>query len=138
MGLIGGFRLGSLFGIEIAIDWSLTVIFLLLITFSLAVGVLPAWHPDWSAALNWMTAIAAAIVFFASVLAYDLSHALVGRRSFGGSYLWTLPEETPEHLRQGQRCHPVVACAPIADRRGTRGCRPPSRLAHPWPAGSRH
>lgn len=79
MGLIGGFRLGSLFGIEIAIDWSLTIIFLL-IAFSLAVGVFPAWHPDWSAALNWTTAVAAAVVFFASLLAHEFSHALVGRR----------------------------------------------------------
>ncbi|HSM12337.1 MAG TPA: site-2 protease family protein [Lysobacter sp.] len=79
MGLIGGFRLGSLFGIEVAIDWSLTVIFLL-IAFSLAVGVFPAWHPDWSPALNWVTALAAAVVFFASLLAHEFSHALVGRR----------------------------------------------------------
>lgn len=79
MGLIGGFRLGSLFGIEIAIDWSLTVIFVL-IAFSLAVGVFPAWHPDWSPALHWATAIAAAVVFFASLLAHEFSHALVGRR----------------------------------------------------------
>ena len=79
MGLIGGFRLGSLFGIEVAIDWSLTVIFFL-IAFSLAVGVFPAWHPEWSPALNWLTAIAAAVVFFASLLAHEFSHALVGRR----------------------------------------------------------
>src|SRR3970282_1123224 len=79
MALIGGFRLGSLFGIEIAIAWSLTIIFLL-IAFSLAVGVFPAWHPDWSPALNWLTAVAAAVVFFASLLAHEFSHALVGRR----------------------------------------------------------
>ena len=79
MGLTGGFRLGSLFGIEVAIDWSLTVIFFL-IAFSLAVGVFPAWHPDWSPALNWLTALAAAVVFFASLLAHEFSHALVGRR----------------------------------------------------------
>lgn len=79
MALIGGFRLGSLFGIEIAIDWSLAIIFLL-IAFSLAMGVFPDWHPDWSPALSWVTAIAAAVVFFASVLAHEFSHALVGRR----------------------------------------------------------
>lgn len=79
MGLVGGFRLGSIFGIEIAIDWSLAIIFFL-IAFSLAVGVFPAWHPDWSAPLAWTTALAAAVAFFGSVLVHELSHALVGRR----------------------------------------------------------
>ncbi|MDZ7782298.1 MAG: site-2 protease family protein [Halioglobus sp.] len=73
-----GFTLGRLFGIEIGIDWSLLIIFFL-ITFSLAAGLFPAWHPDWSAPLAWFTALVAATVFFASVLAHELSHAVVGR-----------------------------------------------------------
>ena len=73
-----GFRLGRLFGIEIAVDWSLTIIFLL-VTFSLSAGVFPAWHPDWSATLCWTTGLAAAVLFFVSVLLHELSHAIVGR-----------------------------------------------------------
>ena len=78
MGRLGNVRLGSIAGIGIDVDWSLLIIFFL-ITFSLAAGVFPAWHPDWSPILSWTTALAAAVLFFASVLAHELSHAIVGR-----------------------------------------------------------
>jgi len=70
--------LGSISGITIRADWSFLIIFAL-ITFGLATGVFPQWHPDWSAGIAWVTAIAAAVLFFASVLTHELSHALVGR-----------------------------------------------------------
>jgi Zn-dependent protease/CBS domain-containing protein len=73
-----GIRLGSVAGIEVFIDWSLLIIFLL-ISFSLAAGVFPQWHPDWTAQVAWITALVAAVLFFASVLAHELAHALVGR-----------------------------------------------------------
>ena len=73
-----GFRIGQLAGIHVYLDWSLLIIIFLIST-SLAVGLFPAWHPDWDPMLSWTTAIAAAVLFFASVLAHELSHALVGR-----------------------------------------------------------
>jgi Zn-dependent protease/CBS domain-containing protein len=74
-----GVRLGSIRGIDVLADASLLILFLL-ITFSLATGVFPEWHPHWAAGLCWLTALGAALLFFASVLAHELSHALVGRR----------------------------------------------------------
>jgi Zn-dependent protease/predicted transcriptional regulator len=65
-------------GVDVYLDWSLLIIFTL-VTMSLGAGALPMWHPDWSAGTVWLTAITAAVLFFASVLTHELSHALVGR-----------------------------------------------------------
>ena len=75
----GGVRLGRVAGIEVLLDWSLLFIFVLILV-SLAGGVFPAWHPDWSPGLIWLTALGAAILFFVSVLLHELAHAVVGRR----------------------------------------------------------
>jgi Zn-dependent protease/CBS domain-containing protein len=74
-----GLRVFRIFGIDVHIDWSLMIIFFLILT-SLALGLFPAWHPDWSPALSWTVAFFAAVLFFTSVLVHELSHALVGRR----------------------------------------------------------
>jgi len=73
-----GLHLMRIAGIDITVDWSLLIIFAL-ITTGLASGLFPHWHPQWSATTTWLTALAAALLFFASVLAPELSHSLVGR-----------------------------------------------------------
>jgi Zn-dependent protease len=75
----GGLRLFSVFGIEIRLDFSVIFIFGLIV-FSLGSGVFPSWHPEWSVSTAWTTAFAAGLLFFASLLAHELSHSLVARR----------------------------------------------------------
>jgi Zn-dependent protease len=83
--LTGGFKLGRITGIEVFVHASLLIV-LLLVSFSLATGLLPAWHPDWSAAMKWTFALVAAVLLIASVAVHELSHAWVGRA--GGIPVW--------------------------------------------------
>lgn len=76
--LTGGLQLGRVFGIRIALDWSVAVIFLLVL-FQLGAALFPYWHPDWHPVLVWSVALGAALVFFASILVHELAHALVGK-----------------------------------------------------------
>ncbi len=66
-------------GVDLAIHPSWLVI-AFLITYSLAVAQFPEQFPGWSGPLYWVVASATAFLFFASVLAHELSHALVARR----------------------------------------------------------
>jgi len=74
------FRIGRLFGIDIGIDWSWGLIFLLM-AWNLTATFL-IWHPIWSFGMSFIVAVIAAILFFASVVAHELAHALVAG-SFG-------------------------------------------------------
>ena len=73
-----GFRVGHVAGIDVHVDLSLAIVFSLIV-FSLGTGLFPSWHPDWGPFVTWATALAAALLFFTSILIHELSHALVGR-----------------------------------------------------------
>jgi Zn-dependent protease/CBS domain-containing protein len=83
-------RLGRLFGIEIGFNWSLIFIFAL-VAWTLAVTVLPAAAPGQTVAVYWVTAAVGAFLFYAALLAHELSHALVARShgvKVAGITLW--------------------------------------------------
>lgn len=71
-----GFRLGRAFGVEFVADFSLILVVFLIAT-NLGLGLLPAWHPEWSPGLRWVIALLAATLFIASIALHELAHALV-------------------------------------------------------------
>lgn len=86
------FRLGHVAGIRIGVNWSVLVIFLI-IAFLLAQGRLPAVYPDRDVWMYWAVGLVTAVVFFASLLAHELAHAIVARRNgvpVDGITLWLL------------------------------------------------
>src|ERR1051326_6016978 len=70
-------KLGRIFGVEIGLHYSWFLI-ALLITFSLA-EQFRLTNADWSPGLRWGLAIITAILFFASIVVHELSHALVAK-----------------------------------------------------------
>jgi Zn-dependent protease/predicted transcriptional regulator len=73
-----GVRAGTVAGIEVRLDWSLIVIFWLILV-NLATGTFAFHHPSWSPGIRWATGAVAAVLFLLSILAHELAHALVGR-----------------------------------------------------------
>src|SRR5450755_1951240 len=70
-------RLGRLFGIEIGLHFSWFLI-ALMITMSLS-AQFQGTHAEWGPGVIWTTALLTALLFFATLLAHELSHALVAR-----------------------------------------------------------
>lgn len=68
----------SVFGIEIRLDISVLLIFALIV-YSLGSGVYSSWHPEWSPAMVWGTALLSGVAFFAALLAHELSHSVVSQ-----------------------------------------------------------
>lgn len=79
--MMGGFKLGKIFGFEVNIDWSWLLIFFLVV-YSLAAGYFPTVYPGLGSTANWLMGIIAALLLFASVLVHEFSHSLVAR-SYG-------------------------------------------------------
>jgi len=83
-------RLGRLFGIEIGFNWSLIFIFAL-IAWTLASQVLPATARGQGQTVYWVTGVVGALLFYACLLAHELSHSLLARRygvKVSGITLW--------------------------------------------------
>jgi Zn-dependent protease/predicted transcriptional regulator len=74
----GGFNIGKLFGIQFRLHYTWFIIFAL-ITVSLSWQVFPVFYPGWSQLLYWTIGLATSLLVFASVLAHELAHSLVGR-----------------------------------------------------------
>jgi Zn-dependent protease/predicted transcriptional regulator len=73
-------RLGRLFGVRIGINWSVLVIFALIVA-GLAAGRFPLVAPDRSPVAHLLAGLVAAVLFFGSLLAHELSHAIVAQRN---------------------------------------------------------
>ncbi len=71
------FPLGRVLGIDVRIDASWLLVAALMTTSLMS--LLSGWHADWSPAMALAASAGGALLFFASVLAHELSHALVAR-----------------------------------------------------------
>jgi Zn-dependent protease/CBS domain-containing protein len=84
------FELGRIAGIRIGVNWSWLVVFALIV-WSLASGVFPSQNDGLSDATYVAMAIAAALLFFASILLHELGHAFRAKREgmeIEGITLW--------------------------------------------------
>ncbi|MGH4002328.1 MAG: site-2 protease family protein, partial [Pseudonocardiaceae bacterium] len=74
------FRLGHIAGVRVGAHWSVLAV-LALITVGLAAGRLPLVAPGRSTAAYAAAGIITAVVFLASLVAHEVSHAIVARRN---------------------------------------------------------
>ena len=64
-------------GVQIAIDYSWLIIFALVL-WSLSAGYFPELHPGYPGLEYWLVGLVATLLFFASIVGHELSHAIVG------------------------------------------------------------
>lgn len=99
------FRLGSILGFEIRIDLSWFIIFFLIL-WSLSATVFPQSYPQLSGWTHIVMGVVGTVLFFASLIAHELSHSLVARTKgidvsgitlfiFGGISRTRMDAETP-------------------------------------------
>jgi Zn-dependent protease/predicted transcriptional regulator len=74
-----GIELFRLAGVSVAIDYSWLIIFALVL-WGLAAGYFPEQYPGFALSSYWIVGLIATLLFFASVLVHELSHAWMGNR----------------------------------------------------------
>ncbi|MFE1577081.1 site-2 protease family protein [Streptomyces fradiae] len=72
--------LGRIAGVRVGVHWSVLLIFGVIVL-GLAQGRLPQAHPGEGWPVYWAIGLLTAVVFFASLLAHELAHAIVARRN---------------------------------------------------------
>ena len=111
------FNLGRLFGIQFRLHFTWFIIFILVTVFLVS--------PDYTQWTKWIIAIIASLLFFASVVAHELAHSLVGRANgipiesitlfiFGGVAQMTREVTRPgaelKMAAAGPACSLVIGC----------------------------
>lgn len=84
------FTIGRIAGIRISLNWSWLIVFAIVV-WSLVADVFPAEDPGLSKTTYAVMGVAAAVVFFLSILLHELGHAIVARRNgmeIEGITLW--------------------------------------------------
>jgi Zn-dependent protease/CBS domain-containing protein len=82
--------LGRIAGIRVGLNWSLAIVFALIV-WTLADGVFPRTDPGLSSGAYVAMAVVAAVLFLASIVLHELGHALRARREgveIDGITLW--------------------------------------------------
>lgn len=114
-----GFRLGSVSGFEIRVDLSWLLIFFLVL-WTLSVGWFPSTYPGLENTAYFGMGIVATLLFFASLLAHELSHSFVARAKgitvegitlfiFGGVSRTRMDAENPSDELQIAIAGPLVS-----------------------------
>ncbi len=78
--MTGDIKLGRVAGFPLSMNWSVLVVASLL-TWSLATRSFPSDAPGHSDGTYWMVGVTAAAIFFVSLLAHELAHALVAHKA---------------------------------------------------------
>jgi Zn-dependent protease/CBS domain-containing protein len=84
------FTIGRLAGIQVGVNWSWLVVFALIV-WTLYSGIFPETNPGLEEGSYAAMAVAAAVLFFLSLLLHEFGHALVARREgmeIDGITLW--------------------------------------------------
>lgn len=85
-------RVGRIAGVPVGLSWTLLVV-AALFAFGLAEARFPTSQPAYTALEHWFAASITVVLFFGSILAHELAHAVVARRAglpVQGVTLWLL------------------------------------------------